>query len=393
MLPMRCWMTITLGLVLCVSHVHADTQVREEQVLLPIQINSRIEKVETLIVRPVKGDNFPIALIVNGSAAASPSAEHADWLAHIAHDFAHRGWLAASIVWPGYGRSTGVFMDDGGTCAHPSVARFLDSHGDELGAALATLRKRPDVDPSLALGVGISIGGASMLDLAAQPNRPLAAVINISGGVYHYTKVGAADANCSLFQQDLVRNFTHFGQNNPTPTLWIYAANDPFFSPNLVEQMITGYRSGGGKAELVMLPPFGKDGHTLYKQKANTLLKPHIEGFLTRNLFPAMDDSGLMPLISKLAPADRLGAEAYVQSVTEKAMAMSEESRSIFWHYGARSVESARQQALDNCRRATGGSCQLVAQNMELIEGWQDLVSPSGTQQSVNVLTPQADRK
>lgn len=378
MQSMRRFMNVMFGLVLCASQPHADTLVREEQILLPIQINFHIEKIEALIVRPVKGGHFPIALIVNGSAATSPSAAHADWLAHIAHDFAHRGWLAASIVWPGYGRSTGTFMNEGGTCTEPYVARFLDAHGKELGAALAAIRERPDADPSLAVGVGISIGGASMLDLAAQPGRQLAAVINISGGVYHYTNVGSADSNCSLYQTDLVRTLTKFGKDNPTPTLWIYAENDPFFSPDLVARMIAGYRSGGGNAELALLPPFGKDGHTLYKQEANLLLKPYIEDFLRSNRFPAMDDSALTPLLSKLAPEDRAGAEAYLQSVTEKAMAMSKDSSSIYWYYGARSLKTARQHALSNCRKATGKPCRLVAQNMELIDGWQDVVSQSG---------------
>lgn len=174
-----------------------------------------------------------------------------------------------------------------------------------------------------------------------------------------------------------MRNLTKFGKGNPTPTLWIYAENDPFFSPDLVGRMIAGYRSAGGNAELALLPPFGRDGHSLYKQEANTLLKPHIEDFLRSNRLPAMDDSALMLLLSKLAPEDRASAEAYLQSVTEKAMAMSKESSSIYWYYGARSLKTARKQALSNCRKATGKPCQLVAQNMELIDGWQDVVSPS----------------
>ncbi|MFH7365407.1 alpha/beta hydrolase family protein, partial [Pseudomonas syringae group genomosp. 7] len=93
---------------------------REDQLLLPYHIDAHCEKVEALIVRPARAGKFPVALIINGSAAHRSSA-HADWLAHMAHEFAHRGWLAASIVWPGYGRSTRRFMDEAGNCTSPDL--------------------------------------------------------------------------------------------------------------------------------------------------------------------------------------------------------------------------------------------------------------------------------
>lgn len=111
-------------LFLCAGQASADTAVREEQLMLPIKVGSHVEKLETLIVRPAHAGKFPIALIVNGSSAGAPSPAHADWLSHIAHDFAHRGWLAASILWPGYGRSTGSFMDGEGTARSLTSACF-----------------------------------------------------------------------------------------------------------------------------------------------------------------------------------------------------------------------------------------------------------------------------
>jgi dienelactone hydrolase len=371
MQSVRRLMILMSVLFLCAGQASADTAVREEQLMLPIKVGSHVEKIDALIVRPAHAGKFPIALIVNGSAGASPSSVRADWLSHIAHDFAHRGWLAASVVWPGYGRSTGRFIEGGGDCAHPTVDRFLDAHGKELGAALTALRKRPDVDPSTALGVGVSIGGAAMMDLAAQPGRPLTAVISLSGGIYHYTQVGSPD-ECPLFQADLVRNFTRFGKDNPTPTLWMYAANDPYFGPDLVAQMFAGYRSQGGNADYVALPPVGTNGHTLYLKTANILLKPHIEDFLKRNHLPAMDDSALMPLLSKLGPKDRANAEAYVQSVTEKAMAVSKTGTGLFWRFGTRSLKKAEQLALGTCRETTGQTCHLIAENTTLLKGWQD---------------------
>ncbi|UDL88473.1 hypothetical protein LGH82_25600 [Mesorhizobium sp. PAMC28654] len=371
----RLILLLSLGLVLFARPGFADTEVREEKLLLLIHVGSHDEKIETLVVRPVVGDRFPIALIVNGSAAASPSKMHPEWLAHLAHDFAHRGWLAASIVWPGYGNSTGKFMNRAGTCAAPNVAMFLDAHGNELAAALTALRKRTDVDRSVVLGVGVSIGGASILDLSARPGRPLTAAINISGGVYHYDRVGVPTPGCALFKADLVGNMARFGKDNPTPTLWFYAANDPYFGPDLARRMVAAYRSRGGQADFVALPPFGTDGHTLFKQKASPLMAPGIDAFLRRNGLPAMDDAALTPILSRLGPADRASAELYLKNDAEKAMAMPEKARGIYWHYGARSLDDARKQALATCQKATSRKCHLVAENTHPADGWQRVVA------------------
>ena len=366
----RLILLLSFGLVLFAAPGFAGTEVREEKLLLPVHVGSHHVKLETLIVRPVVGNKFPIALIVNGSAT-SASAMHPEWLAHMAHDFAHRGWLAASIVWPGYGNSTGKFMNRAGTCAAPNVAMFLDTHGNELAAALTALRKRPDVDRSVVLGVGVSIGGASILDLASRPDRPLTAAINISGGVYHYDRVGVPTPGCALFKADLIRNMARFGKDNPTPTLWLYAANDPYFGPDLAERMVAGYRSRGGQADFVALPPFGTNGHTLFKQKASPLIAPRINEFLRRNHLPAMDDAALTPILSRLGAADRASAELYLKNDTEKAMAMPENAKGVYWHYGERSLDRARRQALAACRKATGQKCHLVAENAHPVDGWQ----------------------
>ncbi|KGK92403.1 signal peptide protein [Pseudomonas syringae pv. tomato] len=371
---MRTIVSLMLSLMLYMGQAYADTEVRDEQIFLPIQIGDHVEKIEALIVRPVEGEKFPLALIINGTSRDGPSAARADWLAGMAHDYAHRGWLAASIIWPGYGYSSGSFVDNGGDCVAPKVADFLGAHGSELAAALAALRQRSDIDPSLALGVGVSIGGVSMLNLGAQSGHPLAAIINISGGVAHSTHWVDAP-NCSLFQSDLVQTVARFGAENPTPTLWIYAQNDHHFGPDLVSRMIAGYRSQGGKADLVMLPTLGEDGHTLYRNDASALINPNIDDFLRRNRLPAMNDSAFTAFLSRLTPIERTDGEVYALSVTEKALAMSKNSNKIYQHYGDRTLEGAREKALTLCQKDNGDSCRIVAENQELMPGWQDVIS------------------
>jgi hypothetical protein len=102
----------------------------------------------------------------------------------------------------------------------------------------------------------------------------------------------------------------------------------------------------------------------------------YVEDFLRRNHLPAMDDSPLMALLPNLEPADRADAEAYVESVTEKAMAVSKAGTGLFWRYGTRSLKRAGQLALGTCREATGQTCHLIAENMTLLKGWQDNLPP-----------------
>lgn len=371
----KCFSYLVMVLSLSQQHVYAAPGIHEENYLLPIQVAGHQEYLEIFVARPANGKKLPIALITNGSAADDPKSVRADWLANLAHDFAHRGWLAASIVWPGYGRSSGNFMDEAGTCTAPDVGRFLDAHAIELSGALRALRERSDVDPTVALGIGFSIGGAAMLDLASQAARPLTAVINISGGVYHYSKPGRPMESCEAYQDDLVLNFRIFGRANPTPTLWLYSHNDPFFGPHLASTMVSNYRSEGGQADFFMLPDFERDGHTLHKIGAYYLLKPHIDEFLSTNFLPTTHDGELDAVLKHLPPKIQQDLIVYRNKIAEKALAVSLVNKSIFWNFGARSEEDAQKRAVEYCEAQTRHSCRLLATNNELVDDWRDALA------------------
>jgi dienelactone hydrolase len=364
-------LTIGCGIALFTSQCLAETEVREERLMLPVRVApDKVELLEAFVVRPVGDGKFPVALIVNGSnGKLEPSDMHADWLSHLAHDFAHRGWLAASVVWRGYGNSTGAVQDEAGTCKAPDVAHYFDAHADDLGQVLNALHSRPDVDPATTLGVGFSIGGASMLDLAARADHPLTAVVNISGGVYHHNATpGVRASGCDLFDADLVRTMNGFGKTSRVPTLWLYAENDPFFGPKLMERMLVAYRSGGGIADSVLLPPFEKDGHTLFRWQASALTRPEIDRFLRSNRLPAGDRVDLMAFLDGLPPESRQQAMLYFHGVpNEKAMAMSAEGGRVYWAQDAHSPDKARNSALSYCRQKTGQSCRIFAENDRLM--------------------------
>lgn len=310
-------------------------------------------------------------MIVNG-AFPDPRDSHPAGLAHLAHDFAHRGWLAAVVTWRGYGNSTGTVQNDSGTCTAPDPARFIDAHAADLSAALSSLQARPDVDPAITLGLGISIGGASMLDLAAKTGHPLTAVINISGGVWHDAKPFEPNPACGPFEDELLRSVGRWG-SAAIPTLWLYALNDPWFQPVLVRRMASTYRQGGGTVDLRMLPPFGTDGHTLYRWEANPLTQPIIDVFLRARGLPAMsDDQAFDPVVATLVEEDKLLVTYYLRMPTEKALAVPVDHKGgVYLAYARRSVKEAREQALYRCQTISRGDCELVAENMSPIGRWK----------------------
>ena len=333
---------------------------------MAVTIDGRSEHLEALVVHPTGPGRFPVALIVNGHFAR-PGESHPAGLAHLAHDFAHRGWLAAVVNWRGYGSSSGALQEALGTCTAPAPHLFLDAHVADLGAALTALRARPDADPTIALGLGISIGGAAMLDLAAEAGHPLTAVVNISGGVYHNATPFMPDPACGAFEAELVRTIGTFGVAH-VPTLWIYAENDPWFRPGLVALMAEAYRRNGGRAELKMLPPFRDDGHMLFLWEANVVTQPLIDQFLRAHDLPAMaDDKAFAPFAVARDVVDRDMIAYYLRMPTEKALAVPSGGSGVYISFAQRSVDAARRQAMLRCMAASRGACRIAAENHTVI--------------------------
>lgn len=375
-MKLRCaatFVALCLGCAPWWSHAQA---VHTESLQIPVGAAGNEATLDSYLVRPSAQGKYPLALIVNGSLGANQVAGdvRADWLAHIAHDFASKGWLAVAVTWRGYAKSTGS-MPGVGNCEAPDVAGFVGALASDLASVLDTLKRREDVDASRTLGLGYSIGGASVLALAARPQHPLSAAVNISGGVYYYADApGVAAPDCGKFEKDLIKTVAGFGKANPTPTLWLYAENDPFFGPGLAKAMAAGYRASGGNARLMLLPPFEADGHTLYKWQASALTRPRIDDFLRDAGLPSLDRHALDPLLATLPPATRKLATEYWRGVpAEKALAMPVgPPAGLYWYHVPGSLDQARRSALRDCEAKSASKCVIAAENDRLADAWRD---------------------
>src|ERR1700722_2025756 len=363
---------LCVALAFWVGIHHASAQatsgsVIEEPARLPVKIGDRDYALDVLIVRGLTDNKLPVALLTHGANPGDPRAATLDWLRGWAHDLAHRGWLAVAVMRRGYGKSDGEVADEAGTCSVPNVGRYLDAHADDLEATLHSIATRSDADVGRVRAIGDSAGGAAVMALAARRSVHLSAAVNISGGLGRHLGPFHPDPACAPFESDLVWNFARFGRTARMPTLWLYAENDSWFRPGLVGQMRVAFTGSGGKAELVMLPPFRDDGHTLfYAPGGRQLLLPELDKFLGTNNLPTWNRASFAPLLAHLSPQDRQSVEPYLRMPAEKALALGPDS-GAYWQQGERSLDEARSKALAFCKEQANAECSLAIENFSLV--------------------------
>ena len=109
---------------------------------------------------------------------------------------------------------------------------------------------------------GQSAGAVAALRAAAESPEGLVAVLAF-----------AADRLGEVFHE--------LGAAVPVPVLLYYAKNDRYFGPAASRAWFARFQAGGGRAEYVLEPAFGRDGHFIFTHADGTVLwVPRVERFL-----------------------------------------------------------------------------------------------------------------
>jgi dienelactone hydrolase len=318
---------------------------------------------EAVMVRPNDSTPHPLALITHGTPRDSqerPQMTPLRWIPQ-AREFARRGWTAVIVMRRGFGDSGGGYAEEGRACSQsPNYTGATKEAVKDLREATAYLDTRPEVDPSKMIGVGISTGGLAMVGLAADPPKGLVAAINFAGG----RGSKAPDQVCN--PEALVETFADFGKHAKVPMLWVYAANDHFFSPQLAQAFYRAYTQSGGKAQFIAAGPFGEDGHGLFSLRGIPTWTPMVDDFLkSQNL--VLQATLLQIPLPDIKPPDYLSNEArdefhrYLLSAPHKALAASS-AGGFGINVGQRTPEEAEKHALENCKKSVvkNDSCVTV---------------------------------
>ncbi|MBV9559946.1 MAG: dienelactone hydrolase [Bradyrhizobium sp.] len=319
---------------------------------------------EALLIRPDDSARHPLALISHGTE--SDAQKRSDLTPYTfyrqAVEFARRGFAALVLLRRGYGESGGVYAEGRSCCEVETFLRSAQASIADLRTAIAAMERRPDVTTRGMIAVGVSSGGLATLALTADPPRGLAGAINFAGGIRR-SNASPDDAREADDQAALVQTFKSFGEKSRVPTLWIYAANDSYFGPELARRLFAAFTAGGGRAQLIEAPAFGNDGHHLFADGIPRWTAP-VDDFLrsqkleSDNLLAAPAPPDLMPPV-KLSASGRTAFEEFLTRGPHKAFAVSPHGGYGYWT-ARRSVEDAKQRALSACA-AHAPDCTLYA--------------------------------
>ena len=320
---------------------------------------------EAMLVRPSGSGRYPLALISHGAprdqaarARMSPFGMYRQ-----AIEFARRGFAVLVVMRRGYGASRGQYAEYSGPCASRDYLRSARTSAEDLRAAIRAMENRADVSTNGMIVVGASAGGFASIALAAAAPSGLVAAISFAGG----RGSRADDDVCD--EAALVRAFAAFGRTSRIPMLWIYAENDKFFRPELAHQMHTAFTGAGGRAQLIDVPAFGDDGHTLFS-RGIPLWAPMVDRFLReQNL--GKRELAAAPLPAALSPPLRLGEKGrsafanYLAASPHKAFAVSP-AGGFGYRGGQRSAAAAQDAALAACAKFAA-DCAVYAVDEELV--------------------------
>ena len=154
-------------LLLAAHSAVAEERLLIEETFLPVEIKGQPYKLAALVMKEAGVGRLPVAVITHGQAREAEDRERVAARNYLrtAREFARRGWLAVAVVRRGFGRSEGKQFYALRGCRNGEFTPVLDDQADDIEAAVKALGRRSDADISQVIALGVSVGGATVLNL------------------------------------------------------------------------------------------------------------------------------------------------------------------------------------------------------------------------------------
>ncbi|MEI7408563.1 dienelactone hydrolase family protein [Pectobacterium aroidearum] len=335
------------------KHQQFEGLIREPLSLQVTLNNGEPALLDAFVTRPVSQTKLPVVVITNGTVGTAefdrwemnPNRESSTALA-----FARHGYAAVTVLREGYGYSSGGAEYSGGSCKQPLHKLAGEKDTRDILAALEVIRRQPWASPDKVVLAGMSAGGFAVLATSAVNPPGVQAIINFDGGR------GSIDGKSLCDRAGLINAFTTYGLTARIPSLWLYSSNDQSFTPEMGRAFSEAYRSGGGKAEFIEMPAFGKNGHVFMDTAPEDFWWKTVAGFLAQQHLP-VDEVVSLPTVHLTSPANLnnlAGKKAFrkyeAARLYEKAFATGKDG-SWGTAYWARTGHEAADTAVRNCEK------------------------------------------
>jgi dienelactone hydrolase len=245
-------------------------ELNEQIVKVPMVIDGFLGKKEialtATIFRPSGDGPFPLIVLSHGNPARAsdrPKIKRFRIIPQI-REFVQRGFAIIVPIRRGYGATGGDFAEDYGKCSDPFYTAAGLEAAKDIVATITFAGKTSYVKADKILLVGQSAGGFASL-AAASVNPPgVIGVVNFAGG-----RGGRPDTNPGepCVPARMATTIETYAKTIKVPVLWHYAENDKYFGPQYPKDWFIAFQKTGARGRLVIQPPFGKDGHSVFTSK------------------------------------------------------------------------------------------------------------------------------
>jgi dienelactone hydrolase len=237
-------------------------------------VNVLGREIKVYLYKPDGAGPFPLLILSHGSPRnAEERVQFGAQTFHVqAKAYAADGVAVAVPIRRGYG-GNGKWVEGFGPCEHPDYYNAGLKGADDINETIAALSKRPDIDASQIVLMGVSAGGWA--SVAAATKSHVRGVVNFAGGR------GSTGPDTVCKEENLIYAAGRYGSDSHhVPELWIYSQNDHFFGPALAHRLFDAFTKAGGQATFIAAPPHGDDGHKYIEDV--TAWKPTVDNFLRR---------------------------------------------------------------------------------------------------------------
>lgn len=250
-----------------------------ERINTPFTYLGEAVSLEVLLFKPLVDGRYPTLVFHHGSTGngSDPARFGLTFFSKtVAQYFVEQGWMVAFPQRRGRGQSDGLY-DEGFT---PDRSGYSCDAGLALGGAAHALedldvitdwlRNRMDVDTTRLLIGGTSRGGILAVAHVAQRPDVYRAAINFVGG---WIAEGCGD------HRTINRTLFVDGAAFPGTSLWLYGANDSFYSLPYSRANFDAFTAAGGMGTMIELTRSpGLNGHFIINDLA--LWAPVLDDYL-----------------------------------------------------------------------------------------------------------------